>query len=92
MNRFVMSGSVGVRRRRPAKAESEKRTGQARRRRFIKVAQEQRLGLPRRKRDCPPAGMGTIVTDEPLAACLARPTQTNVPAIDTNHKRSNRGS
>ena len=64
MNRFVMSGSVGVRRRRPAKAESEKRTGQARRRRFIKVAQEKRLGLPRRKRDCPPEEMGVIVTDE----------------------------
>ena len=65
-------GVIGLayrRRRRPAQAESEKRIGQARRRQFIEVSQEKRLGLPRRNRDCPPDGMGTIVTDEldPLA-------------------------
>ncbi len=55
---------VYMRRRRRAKAEPEKRIGQARRRRFIEVAQEKRLGLPRRNRDCTPEGMGNIVTDE----------------------------
>ena len=39
-----------MRRRRRAKAESEKRIDQARRRQFIEVAQERRSGLPRRKR------------------------------------------
>ena len=60
-----------MRRRRPAKAESEKRIGQARRRRFIAVAQEKRLGPPRRNRDCPSGGMNNIVTDEPLAEAEA---------------------
>ncbi len=60
-----------MRRRRRAMAESEKRIGQARRRRFLEVAQEQRLGLPRRNRDCPPDGMGNIVTDDPLAEAEA---------------------
>ncbi|MDH3672555.1 MAG: hypothetical protein OES46_15595 [Gammaproteobacteria bacterium] len=58
-----------MRRRRRAKAESEKRTGQARRRRFVEVAQEKRVGLPRRDRDCPPDGIGNIIIDDvdPLA-------------------------
>ena len=65
-----------------AKAESEKRIGQARRRRFIEIGQEKRLGLPRRNRDCPPDGMGTIAMDEadPLAY-LTRATQRDVSAI-----------
>ncbi len=70
---------VYMRRRHPAKTESEKRIGQARRRRFIGVAQEQRLGLPRRNRDCPPDGMGNIVTDDPLAEAEAYLTRARKP-------------
>lgn len=62
-----------MRSRRRAKAESEKRIGQARRRRFIAVGQERRSGLPRRTRDHPRGAMGYIVTDEvdPLAEAEA---------------------
>ncbi|MFQ5545598.1 MAG: hypothetical protein ACE5FE_06450 [Acidiferrobacterales bacterium] len=93
MQQFVSLGlvlvAVGVillvyrRPRRPAKAESEKRSGQARRRRFIKVGQEKRLGLPRRSRDCPPDPMGDIGTDEvdTLAAYLTRAAQQDVSTI-----------
>ena len=84
---------VYMRRRRRAKAEPEKRIGQARRRRFIRrrfirrrfiieVAQEKRLGLPRRNHDCPPEGMGTIATAEVVPVAYLTPaTQRDVSAI-----------
>lgn len=62
-----------MRRRRRAKAESEKRIGEARRRRFMEVAQERRSGLPRRSRDHPQGGMGNMVVEavDPLAQAEA---------------------
>lgn len=80
-----------MRPRRRVKAESEKRVGQARRRRFVEVAQEKRLGLPRRNCDCPPDGMGIIVTDEVVPPAEAAAYLTGAKQRDVSETRDYRG-